>query len=116
MRILAVLLSLFFPGAGHGLRGYWLRGAACAGAALLVTLLLPWGGWWALGAGLIVRLVTMVDSARGAPRPFDWMSLGIGLGLGMGCLLMPRMLWVEGFKIPSGAMIPTLQVGDHLFV
>jgi signal peptidase I len=27
-----------------------------------------------------------------------------------------RVVWAEAFKIPSGGMIPTLQVGDHMFI
>lgn len=40
------------------------------------------------------------------------LSLGVALIL----VLMIRSSVVEAFKIPSGSMIPTLLVGDHIFV
>ncbi len=30
--------------------------------------------------------------------------------------LLLRAFVVEAFKIPSGSMIPTLEIGDHIFV
>ncbi len=43
----------------------------------------------------------------------DWAeSLGIALMIA----LFLRAFVLEAFKIPSGSMIPTLQVGDHIFV
>ncbi|HTJ80441.1 MAG TPA: signal peptidase I, partial [Polyangiaceae bacterium] len=39
-------------------------------------------------------------------------SIAIAIGVAM----VLRMLAVEAFKIPSGSMIPTLMVGDHIFV
>ena len=39
----------------------------------------------------------------------------IPLGLFV-ALVITRIVWIESFYIPSGAMIPTLQVGDHIFV
>jgi signal peptidase I len=38
--------------------------------------------------------------------PVSWILLALTL----------RMFVLEAFKIPSGAMIPTIQVGDHIFV
>ncbi|MBN2362079.1 MAG: signal peptidase I, partial [Deltaproteobacteria bacterium] len=30
--------------------------------------------------------------------------------------LLLRIFVIEAFKIPSGSMIPTLEIGDHIFV
>jgi signal peptidase I len=40
----------------------------------------------------------------------------ISLGLALLIVLMIRSSLVEAFKIPSGSMIPTLFIGDHIFV
>src|SRR5271167_2735087 len=38
------------------------------------------------------------------------------LGLALLIVFMIRSSVVEAFKIPSGSMIPTLLIGDHIFV
>lgn len=40
----------------------------------------------------------------------------ISLGLALLIVFMIRSSVIEAFKIPSGSMIPTLLVGDHIFV
>ncbi len=38
------------------------------------------------------------------------------IGVAVAVALLLRGFFVEAFKIPSGSMIPTLQIGDHIFV
>ena len=38
------------------------------------------------------------------------------IGIAVAVALVLRAFVVEAFKIPSGSMIPTLQIGDHIFV
>ena len=40
----------------------------------------------------------------------------LSLGLALLIVLMIRSSVIEAFKIPSGSMIPTLFIGDHIFV
>ncbi|HEU4412885.1 MAG TPA: signal peptidase I [Polyangiaceae bacterium] len=38
------------------------------------------------------------------------------IGVAVAIALLLRVFVIEAFKIPSGSMIPTLQIGDHIFV
>src|SRR4030095_623687 len=38
------------------------------------------------------------------------------IGVAVMVAVLLRALVVEAFKIPSGSMLPTLQIGDHIFV
>src|ERR1700749_809379 len=40
----------------------------------------------------------------------------VSLGLALLIVFMIRSSIIEAFKIPSGSMIPTLLIGDHIFV
>jgi len=47
----------------------------------------------------------------------QWMiENGVSLGLALLIVFMIRSSVIEAFKIPSGSMIPTLLIGDHIFV
>ncbi len=49
-------------------------------------------------------------------RPSDTLEYFEAIAMAVGIALTVRAFLVEPFKIPSGSMIPTLLVGDYLFV
>jgi signal peptidase I len=56
-------------------------------------------------------------STRLAPwRKGELREYGESIGVALIVALLLRALIVEAFKIPSGSMKPTLQIGDHIFV
>ena len=128
-RISAVLLSLVTPGAGHFLLGAFRRGAAwTVGLAILGLLLLVAtpgsllivSVMIAVVVGLVARVATAIDTARlVTPRP-SWKSVIVAwAALLVGHLAIMEPLtayyvthYVQAFTIPSGAMQPTLHVGD----
>jgi len=135
---LAFVLSWFVPGLGQAYAGVPLRGA---GAALLYLLViipvkvlarvpLDFSAWAvilgiliAIGAGLLIP----IDAARTARRrrtlpTTRWNRLWVYVlhVVVVGILLVPAAVWstdllgFRTFKIPSGGMMETLQVGDYV--
>ena len=50
------------------------------------------------------------------PTKSTWREYAESIGLAILFALILRGFVIEAFKIPTGSMIPTLQIGDHLFV
>lgn len=63
---------------------------------------------------------TPSDSETPTEQPFDkkkWIIENVlSLALAIFIVLIIRSSVIEAFKIPSGSMIPTLLIGDHIFV
>jgi signal peptidase I len=59
---------------------------------------------------------TDVDMRLGRFRKGELREYAESIGIAVAVALLLRVFLVEAFKIPSGSMIPTLQVGDHIFV
>nr|MCU0701924.1 signal peptidase I [Myxococcaceae bacterium] len=45
-----------------------------------------------------------------------WLETGSGLVRALAIALLVRTVFLEPFKIPSGSMLPTLEIGDQVFV
>jgi signal peptidase I len=58
----------------------------------------------------------ILDSHLGFARKSTAREYTESIGVAVLIALFLRAFVVEAFKIPSGSMIPTLQVGDHIFV
>jgi signal peptidase I len=63
-------------------------------------------------ADLDAKLNEHVAFARKSPTRQYAESIGLALGVA----LLLRAFVIEAFQIPTGSMIPTLEVGDHIFV
>ena len=114
------LLGLLFPGFGAGFARQhramlaWAVGAVAAAAATAVSI-------WLLPLVLAVRVAAAIDGVRRL-RAADrqgvrsdagaaWIAVAINIVLLIGL----RIAVLEGFKVPSSSMVPTLAVGDHIY-
>jgi signal peptidase I len=64
----------------------------------------------------LIRADGEVDVRLGPWRKGELREYAESIGIAVAVALLLRVFFVEAFKIPSGSMIPTLQVGDHIFV
>jgi len=64
----------------------------------------------------ITELDSRMDEHLAFARKSSARQYAESIGLALGVALLLRAFVVEAFKIPSGSMIPTLEVGDHIFV
>jgi len=56
--------------------------------------------------------VTMVENGKKSKSTFREYAEAIGMALILALFI--RTFIVQAFKIPSGSMIPTLKIGDHI--
>ncbi len=117
----SLLSFLFAPGIGHLLLGMNKRAIAWLVGMAVALVLTPFSFWFMLLAYLGTRIASVVDLWSCARRPRDVPKIASSFHLPIGffilsiaLLIVARNFWMEGFKIPSGAMIPTLQTGDHI--
>ena len=121
MRTVAVLFNLFLvPGVGHVAIGRWRRGLPW----LVAVLLTAPSALFHPAAVLVLMVVPRIASAievgflerRSQPTPLQALAVyGGGLFAAAVWFSLMQNFVVEAWKIPSGAMIPTLEIGDHVF-
>ncbi|HTM44611.1 MAG TPA: signal peptidase I [Polyangiaceae bacterium] len=62
------------------------------------------------------RSAQLVETHLQPWRKSELREYAESIGLAVLVALLLRAVVVEAFKIPSGSMLPTLQIGDHIFV
>ena len=62
------------------------------------------------------RAAKLVDRHLARWQKGELREYAESIGLALGVALLLRAFVVEAFKIPSGSMLPTLQIQDHIFV
>ena len=130
------IVSLLLPGAGHITIGKTQRGLLWFSSCLLLanaTLLMLFvmhvrSGWLVaplVALGLLstfaLRVGAVVDVAIVKPRaarPPAWQVAvaWVAMVLAASVVSLTGRRLVEAFKVPAGSMIPTIEVGDHVFV
>jgi signal peptidase I len=131
---IAVALSLTLPGLGHAYAGptaramVWVATSALMGLFLAVSVRLGTGesvafGLCALMNTVGLRAAAAIDVARWVRRfhrprtPARQAALWAMGVIAANIAYRPAMLGVvEAFLIPSGSMVPTLIVGDHIMI
>lgn len=121
-RLSAILVNLLvWPGFGHFALGRFARGSIWIAIGVASFLLSPLHMLLPLGAVIAGRVLSAVDAglvrARPLPQAGPFLLRVVSAVVALGLMIMlTRIYYVEAFKIPAGGMIPTLQIGDHLFV
>jgi len=136
---LAALAGLFVLGLGQVYNGQWRKGAALATAGVLfpgVALVLltasassPLGMLLVLGIGFALWLIALVDAVRTARRlgpgyelkHYNRVVVYIGIALAFAIVKAGQESYLrahvlQAFRVPSESMLPTLLVGDNVYV
>jgi len=119
-RAVGALLNLFlWPGIGHFAAGRFLAGSLWAATSLVLILGAPFSAFLPLLGMAGCRIASAVDVAARRPGSpparirVAWVLAGL-IAAG-GAFAAIRIHYLEGFKIPSVGMAPTLAIGDHVW-
>jgi signal peptidase I len=131
-KLIAAVFSILAPGLGQVFVGHTLRGIAWAIVAPLFFLFFLFASTEPSPTSLLKTFIALIlaaylgsaidvillPAAKHRPvHPATVVLFALGAFFAAPVISMVlRALVIEAFKIPSGAMIPTVRVGDHLFV
>ncbi len=62
------------------------------------------------------RLADLTEKHLGAHRPNRTVTFVVGIVKALAVALVIRTVLIEPYKIPSSSMIPTLEIGDQIFI
>jgi signal peptidase I len=126
LAILSPIYAMLYVARGWRALGYLVASLGAAGLAFLLNVYSGASMNMAEGVGVVVlRLVGVVDGyhcakAWRASTPLPWYARWPGLASIAATMILTlmgvRAFVIEPFHIPSGAMIPTLVVGDYILV
>lgn len=119
-RLVAAVVSLFLPGAGHFVLGRLRRGCVFPAAIAVAILSIPItnvAGVLALPAVWLAAEIDVWLVRRVERRPAGEVVVQVGVLLGalIAFKFTVQRAYVEAYKIPSGGMIPTMLPGDHIY-
>jgi signal peptidase I len=115
----AILLNFFAPGYGVARLGHEKLGWGIFAVVNLAVLLVRFGFWGlvvTLGLIVVSWISPIVAPRRGLPTGSAMQQFFIRLAFGGVFLGLVQTYYIAGFKIPAGSNIPTLQVGDRMYV
>ena len=123
-RLLGALLSFVWaPGAGHLLIGRTRRAWIWFAIGWVSLFAFALVGALGLVGALVLRLVIIADlfwlrvsPASLPPMKAVLVGMGLMLAIGFGGSGIMRTYVAEAFTIPSGGMLPTVEIGDHIMV
>ncbi len=131
LAVLAAVLCVYLPiGVGFYLLGHRRRFVGALTLSVLGMVLFDvavFAGWpklfmltfWGLVVVTIVVVIGILATRPAEPRPAPGRAvliLLLAFFLSISLQLANRVWLAEPFQLPSGAMIPTLQIGDHIMV
>ncbi|MBI3185578.1 MAG: signal peptidase I [Myxococcales bacterium] len=62
------------------------------------------------------RLAELADKHLSIRRPNRTVAFAVGIAKALAIALAIRTVFIEPYRIPSGSMIPTLEIGDQIFI
>jgi signal peptidase I len=117
-RLLRALFAWLGYSSVHWAAGRWRRALVWDGLFVALLLAIVYVPFWAIAALLVAQIADAAIIAPARERSTGAYAIAALIALCSGILVQTtvRTLWAEAFKIPAGSMIPTLLVGDHLWI